>query len=142
VAVVALAAVLWPLTRSEAHDSFPLSNYPMFTSDPPAVASFARALGVTTTGHELVLPPELAGGSVEVIHANRTLRRAVREGRAGELCVEIAERVRERPGDIEVVEVLIVVERYHVATALGDADPRPADRDVRARCPVDGASAT
>ena len=134
VGLVAVLATLWPLTRSLRHDSFPLSNYPMFTSDQPEVTSFVRAVGVRADGNEDVLPPLLAGGSVEVIHANRTLNRALREGRGDEMCAEIAERVA---GDrADVVTVLIVTETYDVVDALRADDPAPIERDVRAECPV------
>jgi len=134
VGVVAVAATLLPLLRSEAHDSFPLSNYPMFTSDQPAVTPFVRAIGVTATGDEEVLPPELAGGTVEVIHANRTLGRAVREGRAAEMCAEIAARVqRSRP---DVARVLVVTERYDAVDALRADRPTAVSRAVHADCAV------
>lgn len=135
VGVVAVLAALWPLTRELRHDSFPLSNYPMFTSDQPEVTAFVRAVGVRSDGTEDVLPPVLAGGSVEVIHANRTLNRALREGRGDEMCTEIAVRVaRSRP---DVATVLIVTETYDVIDALRANHPVPADRTVRAECPVD-----
>lgn len=134
VAVVAVLAALWPLTRSLRHDSFPLSNYPMFTSDQPEVTSFVRAIGVAADGTEDVLPPQLSGGTVEVIHANRTLNRALREGRGDEMCAEIAARVAgDRP---DVVRVLIVTETYDVVDALRADDPAPAARVTRAECPV------
>lgn len=134
VATVAVLAALWPLTRSLRHDSFPLSNYPMFTSNQPEVTSFVRAVGVRADGTEDVLPPMLAGGTVEVIHANRTLNRALRDGRGDEMCAEIADRVeRDRP---EIVTVLIVTETYDVVEALRAHEPVPVDRTVRAECPV------
>ena len=129
-----MLAALWPLTRSLRHDSFPLSNYPMFTSDQPGETSFVRAIAVRSDGTEDVLPPELSGGTVEVIHANRTLNRALREGRGDDMCSEIADRVRgERP---DVVAVRIVVERYDVVEGLRADELRPVDRTVRAECPV------
>lgn len=134
VAVVAVLATLFPLTRAERHDSFPLSNYPMFTSDQPGETSFVRAVGVRPDGTENVLPPELSGGTIEVIHANRTLGRAVREGRADEMCAEIAARV-DRARD-DVVGVLVITERYDVIEALRADQPRPVSRTVRAECPV------
>ena len=48
-AVVAVLAVLWPLGRSLSHDSFPLSNYPMFTHDPARTTGFVRAVGSPPT---------------------------------------------------------------------------------------------
>jgi hypothetical protein len=134
VGAVAVLATLFPLLRDEPHDSFPLSNYPMFTSAQPATTSFVRAVAVADDGSQDGLPPEIAGGTVEVIHANRTLRRAVREGRADEMCEEIAERAAARP---DVVEVLIVSERYDVIDALRADDPDAVSRTVLARCPTE-----
>lgn len=131
---VTVLAALWPLARGLRHDSFPLSNYPMFTSYQPEVTSFVRAIGVAADGAEDVLPPQLSGGTVEVIHANRTLNRALRDGRADEMCAEIADRVeRVRP---ELVTVLIVTETYDVIDALRADRPEPTQRTVRAECPV------
>lgn len=134
VGVVGVLAALWPLTRELRHDSFPLSNYPMFTSDQPEVTSFVRAVGVRDDGTEDVLPPMLSGGTVEVIHANRTLNRALREGRGDEMCTEIADRVGRDRSD--VVTVLIVTETYDVIDALRADEPVPVERTVRAECPV------
>lgn len=135
VGLVVLVAVLVPLVRAERHDSFPLSNYPMFTSDKPSVTSFVRAIGVRDDGTEEVLPPEIAGGTIEVIHANRTLGRAIREGRAVEMCGEIAARTAgDKP---DVATVLIVTEDYDVIDALRADAPVPVSRAVLAECPVD-----
>jgi hypothetical protein len=132
VGTVAVLAVLWPVVRGRGDDSFPLSNYPMFTGDHPAETSFVRAIGVDDAGGEEVLPPEVAGGTVEVIHTARTLRRAIGEGRAAELCADIAERAPQG-----FSHVLIVVERYDVVTALRAEYPEPIRRDVHAECEVD-----
>lgn len=129
---VALLATLFPLLRDEPHDSFPLSNYPMFTGAQPATTSFVRAIGVRSDGSEDGLPPEISGGTVEVIHANRTLRRAVREGRAAEMCEEIAGRATAQRTD--VVAVLVVSERYGVIDALRADRPDVVSRTVHARC--------
>lgn len=133
VLTLAVVAVAWPLVRDLDHDSFPLSNYPMFTSEQPATTSFVRAIGLDAAGRESVLPPAIAGGTVEVIHANRTLNRALREGRADEMCAEIAARAAGRP---DLVTVLIVTERYGVIDGLRAADPTPLARSERARCAI------
>lgn len=73
----------------------PAVELPMFTHNPRAVAGFQRALGVTADGDEVVLSPQLAGGTVEVIHAAQTFATALRQGRGDEPCAEIAERVAE-----------------------------------------------
>ena len=135
VGAVAVLAVLLPIVRGRGDDSFPLSNYPMFTRDQPGETTFVRALGINAGGVEQVLPPEVAGGTIEVIHANRTLRQAVRDGRAPELCAEVAARALVSAPDVE--RVLIVTERYDVVVALRAERPEPVSRDVRAACEVD-----
>ena len=109
VAVVAVGAVLVPLSRGRADDSLPLSNYPMFTARRAQVTSIQRAIGVDADGGEHVLTPELTGGTVEVIHAAQTIFDAIRAGTADELCREIAARV-EATGDPRTAEVVVVTE--------------------------------
>jgi hypothetical protein len=58
----------------------------------------------------------------------------LREGRADEMCAEIAGRVA--AAHPEIVTVLIVVERYDVVAALRADDPQSVDSDERARCTV------
>lgn len=134
VAVAFVGAVLVPLLRGEHHDSLPLSNYPMFTADRDQTADFRRAIGVAADGTERSFPPMITGGSIEVVHAARTLTRAIATGTATELCAEIAERVSAVGADD--VEVLVVTERYDIVDALRAADPQPISREVHARCPI------
>lgn len=136
VAGVAVLAVMSPLGRTRRQDdSFPLSNYPMFTHNPSDTTGIERAVGLTVDNSELRLSPELAGGTVEVIHAAQTLTNAVRRGEAGALCVEIADRVAS--SDLtEVVEVLVVTDRFAIVEGLRSDDPQPVTRDEHARCEV------
>lgn len=134
VTVAAVIAVLLPLGRSFERDSFPLSNYPMFTHDPAAVSGFVRAIGVTADGTDVVLSPELTGGTVEVVHAAQTLTTALRQGRADELCVEIADRVAASGRDL--VHVLIVTDRYDIVDAMRSDQPEPVGRDEHVACAV------
>lgn len=134
VAVVAVVAVLYPLTRVLTRDSFPLSNFPMFTHDPNDVTGFQRAIGVTADGTEVVLSPQLAGGTVEVIHAAQTIATALRRGLGDELCVEIAERVA--GSGSPAIEVLVVTDRFDIIDGLRTDDPQPIDRDVHVTCEV------
>jgi hypothetical protein len=131
--VVAVGAVLVPLTRDLRHDSFPLSNYPMFTARRPQVTTFERAIGVAADGTERVLSPEQTGGTVEVIHAAQTIYDAIQGGYAGDLCAEIAGRI---DVDDHVAAVLVVTERFEIVRALRADDPEPVDREVHARCEV------
>jgi hypothetical protein len=135
VGIVAVGAVLVPLWRDVRDDSFPLSNYPMFTARRAQVTSIERAIGIAHDGSEHVLPPELTGGTVEVIHASQTIVDAIRAGKAADLCAEIAGRVAESD-DRDTAEVLVATERFDVIAALRAADAEPVDRTVHARCEV------
>lgn len=136
VGAIVVVALLAPMVRDKDADSYPLSNYPMFTADQPREATFVRAVSVDVDGGERVLPPEVAGGTVEVIHANRTLRAAVREDRAAEMCAEIAERVA-ASADASTV-VLIVSDRLESVDVLRRDNPPILERTVHANCRVDG----
>lgn len=131
-----VAAVLWPLTQPRADDSFPLSNYPMFTAAQPRLTSVHRAVGIDARGAERILPPRLAGGTSEVMHANRTIQRAVADGSADRLCREIAGRVAPDRSFGDVDAVAVVVERYDAVAAITVSRPAPEDRRVVAHCAV------
>ena len=122
VSAVALLAVLWPLTRSVRHDSFPLSNYPMFTSDQPATTTFVRAVGLDADGHEEVLGPELSrrdgGGDPRQPDAATG---PCAKGEPGRCAARSPTGWRRTGADI--VTVLIVVERYDVVDGLRSDDP-------------------
>jgi hypothetical protein len=135
VGIVAVGAVLVPLGRELRDDSLPLSNYPMFTARRAQATSIERAIGVSADGREHVLSPELAGGTVEVIHAAQTIFDAIHAGTADELCAEVAGRVAES-GDEDTTEIVVVTERFDIVAALRANDPAPVDRDVHARCEV------
>jgi hypothetical protein len=136
VAGVVVLAVMSPLGRTRrVDDSFPLSNYPMFTHNPSDTTGIERAVGVTADGDEVRLSPELSGGTVEVIHAAQTLTNAVRRGEASELCIEIAGRVAK--SDLsEVVEVVVATDRFAIVAGLREDDPQPFERVVHERCEV------
>jgi hypothetical protein len=135
VGVVAVGAVLVPLSRELGADSLPLSNYPMFTARRSQVTSIERVIGVAPDGTERVLSPELTGGTVEVIHAAQTIVDAIRLGEADELCAEIAWRLADSSND-GIAEVIVVRERFDVVAALDDDHPEPVAREVHATCEV------
>lgn len=134
VAVVAVLAVALPLGRPLARDSFPLSNFPMFTHDPAPVSGFLRAVGIHADGRESVLSPELIGGTVEVIHAAQTLSNALRAGHADEMCAEIAGRVARAGPD--VVEVRVVTDSFGLVEGLLADHPQPVAREQHVVCAV------
>jgi hypothetical protein len=134
VGVVALLAVLWPVARQPQVDSFPLSNYPMFTQLRPRVTTIALAVGVDADGRDVVLDPGLVGGTLEVIQAVATVGRSIRDGTSDELCEEIAARVA-GSGPHEVTHVAITTDHYDVVASLVHRSP-PVRRAVHARCEV------
>lgn len=106
VAVVAALAVLSPALRS-ARDSYPLSTYPMFSRAVDAEVDLDLVIGRTAAGERVELSPRLIAGTDEVIVAGGTIRIAVRQGRTGELCAEVAERVADSGrDDIETIEIV------------------------------------
>lgn len=136
VTVVIVVAVAWPITRPRAADSFPMSNYPMFTADKDDTTVLSRALGTSGDGSEHTLSPRLAGGTVEVMHALHTIERAVADGTVDELCREIADRVADAV-DGSITTVIVVTERYDVVEALTWSERVPVSRRVDASCQVD-----
>jgi hypothetical protein len=136
VTVVTIVAVLSPLARTPSTDSFPLSNYPMFSNNREPTADIALAVGVAPSGATTSLSPELISGTVEVIVAGSILSQAVRAGieEAAKLCRVIAERVATaNRGDTTAVEIR--VERYD-AVAWFAGDHTPSKISVVATCDV------
>jgi hypothetical protein len=86
-----LLAVLWPL--ASGRDSFPLSNYPMF-SRPRGQPVLFSVVASGARGAEWSLPSGLVG-SDEVLQTKVLIERAVRAGRAdmARLCENVAARV-------------------------------------------------
>ena len=133
VAVVILVAVTAPLTGLATSDSFPVSDYPMFSyrRDTP-VAGIAHAVGITPDGQRTTLSPA-AVGTDEVIQAFETLRQAVRAGDAAvaSLCEDIAGRVVSDG----YTTVEISTDTFDAIAYLG-GDRTPDSSVVHAICPV------
>lgn len=120
-AAVALA-VAAPALRPDPPDGFPLSSYPMFSSERGARVSLATAVGITGGGEVVRLDPQRIGGGDEVMLAAATVSRAVAAGpeASAQLCREIADRVAVDG----VVAVEVRVETYEsVAWFSGDRAP-------------------
>lgn len=129
ITIVAVVAVALPGFTDR--DSFPLSNYPMFSYDRGRVTAFDTAVGVRADGSTERLSPQLIGGGYEVIHAAQTVTKAIRAGDAASLCTEIAARAAgEAYATIEVV-----TERYDTVGWF-EGDETPIDRRVHASCEV------
>jgi hypothetical protein len=123
---VAVAAVVLPAFTDE--DSFPLSNYPMFSYDRGRVTALDTAVGVTAEGARERLSPEVIAGGYEVIHASRTVSKAIHTGDAASLCAEIAGRA-----DDDLVAIEVVTETYDTIRWF-DGEETPIGRVVHATC--------
>lgn len=121
-------AVLAPALLPGGADGFPISTYPMFTSDRGRIVDLDTVV-LVDRGQRRRLSPEVIGGTDEVVLASATVSRAVRGGPAplARLCREVAGRV-ERPGTVEVV-----TERHDTVALLQDGAP-PLRTTVHERC--------
>jgi hypothetical protein len=133
VSAVVLAAVGLPgvrmLASDDAPDGFPLSTYPMFTSDRGRVVELPTVVAVGPDGTTERLSPATIAGTDQVVQAGVTVRQAVAAGTGAtaRLCAEVADRV-DGPATVAVV-----VERHDVvAWSAGDHDP--VERRVLAEC--------
>src|SRR5262249_40877964 len=108
VLVAVLAAVISPALRDR--DSFPLSTYPMYAGTRGRVVSIATAVGVDATGRAHYLSLSSIADTDDPLIAESAVRHAINTGRAGALCVQIAERLGGRSTTskptIERVEVV------------------------------------
>jgi hypothetical protein len=120
--------VVAPAVLPEPADDFPISTYPMFTTERGEVVDIDTAVRVDEAGRHR-LTPEIVGGTSEIVSAAVTVSRAIAGGGAAltRLCGEIADRVGE-PGSIE-----IVTER-HDAVALLQDGAEPVEVTVHERC--------
>jgi hypothetical protein len=126
VACAVLAPAVWP----HASDGFPISTYPMFTSERGRVIGLDTA--VLVAGDRRVrLSPEVIGGTDEVVLASVLVSDAIAEGPVAlqRLCGEIAERL-DRPGTVEIVT------ETHDTIALLRHGGRPLSTVVHRRCPA------
>jgi hypothetical protein len=131
VTLVVGAAIAAPAVWPHASDGFPISTYPMFTSERGRVVALDTVVLVDGS-HRRRLSPDAIGGTDEVVLASVTVSEAIAGGPVAldRLCAEIAGRVRGRPGRVEVV-----TETYDTVDLLRHgADP--VDVVVHRRCPV------
>ena len=136
VPVAVAAMVLAPAFGDPGTDSYPLSSYPMFSTDRPTRADLATVVGVTAVGETVRLSPELIAGADEPILAAATVSRSIRGGQSDRLCSEAADRMR--AAGFEAVEAVVRTEHIDVVAYVADAAD-PLAVTVHARCPVTAA---
>jgi hypothetical protein len=133
--VLVMAATLSPALREPSRDSFPLSTYPMFSSVPKA-AWLDVIVGFDAAGNEHRIPPQLVA-NIEVMQAAQTIRLAVRQRRAPQLCVEVAARVAADPNFEHVVRLEVQRRKFDPLTYFtSPPSERLLDLRRRARCEV------
>jgi hypothetical protein len=128
--------VISPALARQPKDDYPLSSYPMFSTnkDPKTTVSQAVALA----GEEVtVLGPRFLGTD-EVLQARATIARAVRAGpqATAALCADIARRVAERGEMRAATHVEIRTVTHDSLVYFGTGDTKPAQTSSHARCPV------
>ena len=131
--VVMAAAVVSPLFRSPPRDSFPLSNYPMFSGRLEAVNDVSTIVGRTADGSRKLLSPLVISGSDEVMQALTDVSLAVNTGdtATASLCAAAADRV----SDDEVVALEVITERYDAVGFFSGAEESLAS-SVHSTCGV------
>lgn len=125
VSVLFAAAVLSPLLRDPPRDSFPLSDYPMFSEPLAPTNSIVAVIGRGGDGSRHLLSPQFIGDSDEVMIALGTLRGIINEGAeaTGHLCRSVAARVAQ-DSDEGIERIEVVTERYDtLAWFRGERDP-------------------
>lgn len=133
----ALVGALWVPVAVD-RDGFPFSNYPMYSSSRGEEVTFATANGLTADGSRLRLSLDLIGNSDDPLIVAGELRAALRDGRAGDRCREIAGRIAGSGRD-EIAGVEVVTERHDVVDQVEGRDSL-VERQVHAECPVEGVS--
>lgn len=134
VTVLVAAAVLAPAALPDASDGFPISTYPMFTSDRGRVMALDTVVLVAPPDDDRTrLSPRTISGTDEIVQAAVIVSNAIAGGPStlAALCREVAGRV-DGPGTIEIVT------ETHDTVALLQDDAEPLEVRVHQRCPADG----
>jgi hypothetical protein len=143
-----LLAVLWPLYSGV--DSFPLSNYPMF-SRPRGQPVLFSVVASSSAGSEWSVPSALVG-SDEVLQTKVLIQRAVDGGRAAmaELCTSVAGRISAQDlprdprssssssGAADQPEFVDIVSRRYDPVQYFVQGPNPIEEQRLHRCSIAG----
>jgi hypothetical protein len=134
---VMLALVAYPAFRDPPADSFPLSDYPMFSHGLASPEfTLSHALGVRADESTVPLSPMVSAGNREVLQSMMTIHHAIADGRAMSFCHEVAARVATSDDFDDVRRVRIATSRFD-AVAYFERGPEPLQRTVHAECSVE-----
>ncbi len=134
VTLTVLVAMVVPVLRDR--DSFPLSTYPMYAFERPAVVAFPTAVGVDSEGVHHRLDLDLIGESDDPLIVASLVRQAVRAGgdAATTLCTEIAARAVQQGLGFTTIEV---VTESHDVVARATDEPSLVSSDRHASCALE-----
>jgi DNA-binding transcriptional LysR family regulator len=131
-----LVIVASPAFRHPPRDSFPLSDYPMFSHGLASPEfTLSHALGVRADESTVPLSPMVSSANREVLQSMMTIHNAVADGRAISFCHEVAARVAESSDLDDVARVRIVTSRFD-SVAYFESGPEPLERTLHAECAV------
>ena len=134
--VVMTALVVTPAFRDPPYDSFPFSDFPMFSRGrPDPMLNLVHALGVNGEGEREPLSPLISSGNEEVLQSMLIIHQGLYGSDPDGFCAEIAARVATSSdlADIEAVE--IVTSRFD-CVAYFEGDTTPVSRHTHRRCEV------
>lgn len=118
VSFVAVVVLLVPAATGS--DGFPISTHPMYASVRDAEDEFVTAVAFDTAGKEVELDIVDIAGTDDPLVARRRMASAREDGRLGEQCGRIADRVEgSGAARVEIVELVVDVVDY----ATGGATP-------------------
>lgn len=109
----------------------------MFGYARPPTSEIDTVLSVGADGQRRPLSPELLAGVSQPKLALERVRDAIRRKRAGALCRDVAERVRERPAGERPVALEVVTDTWDTLAGL-EPGAQPRTRVVHERCEVRG----
>jgi hypothetical protein len=139
--VAMMAAVASPLLenwRSVPTDSFPLSYYPMFTSERGETAAVTYMVGIDATGARRPLHYRYAAGG-GMNQARKRITNMVRNGKAGDLCRSVAENVAMRSTRRldTIVAIEIRTDSYRLREYFETSNRVPVTEEVHHTCGVE-----
>jgi hypothetical protein len=121
-------------------DSFPLSNYPMFSTAQPR-PWISVVVARDAEGNQRPIPPPLVANA-EVMQAVQTIANAVKRGQAKSLCERVAARIADEPDWQDAVEVQVQSRQFDPLAYFTQPEGRePLRVRRRARCRVPGREA-
>lgn len=135
--LILVALVISPALRDPPVDSFPLSDYPMFSHGRPSPEmTLTHAHGVSEDGARQALSPLVSSGNREVLQSMMTIGNEVHAGRSVPFCREVAQRVAAEPDLAHIAYVELLTSTFD-SIAYFEEGPEPLHRELHHRCRVE-----